>query len=246
MEVFCTYCSARKHNAPGLMPALDRYQSARIQRVAGLARTAAAPLLILSGKYGLLDSHDPVPWYNHVLAPEEVDDLSRVVAAQMQTRAVKSMRYFTEPLANPLLVPYADVVRKASPSAGVELQIVTLEGRNRTMSDWRAITAAAEQAKRAMIADRKQGDEQFSALLRVHPGDGMIFLKRGEAYEAVGDVEAATADYLKARALLPMPAWKSRAQEGIDRCVQQRFRTRAKPRLLPLCCLTWWPVYPRS
>lgn len=128
MDVYCTYCSAHKDRASGLMPALQRYKSDRIQRIVGLARTDRVLFLILSGEYGLLDSLDLIPWHNHLLRPAEVDTLAQTVAAQLEARGVTSMRYFTRPLSEPKLVPYADVAHKASRLAHVELQIAVLEG----------------------------------------------------------------------------------------------------------------------
>ena len=50
----------------------------------------------------------------------------------------------------------------------------------------KAIMNAAESAKQALIVNRSSGERQFQKLLAHHPGDGMVYLKRGEAYEVIG------------------------------------------------------------
>lgn len=217
MTVFCTYCSARKDQRSGLQPALERYISSRIRRVALLAADAAAPFLIFSGRFGFLDPQHPIPAYDHLLQPLEVHALAQVAAAQLEEKQVDAIRYFTEPLDSPTLIPYADAVRKAAELAGARFELVVLKERQGTVGDWRAITAKAEQAKRALVADRVAGDQVFDGLLEQFPGDGMVYLKRGEAYEAVGDRAAAADDFRKALALLPMATWKATAREGLQR-----------------------------
>lgn len=217
MTVFCTYCSAHKDQRPELLPALERYLSSRIRRVASMASDAATPFLIFSGQFGFLDPQHPIPIYDHLLQPHEVDSLAEVAAAQLKDKRVDAIRYFTDPLDSPTLIPYADAVRKAADLAGARFELLVLGERQGAMSDWRAITAKAEQARRALVADRAVGAEMFNDLLRQFPGDGMVYLKRGEAYEAVGECAAAADDFRKALALLPMAAWKATAREGLQR-----------------------------
>jgi hypothetical protein len=86
------------------------------------------------------------------------------------------------------------------------------------MNDWRAIKKEAEQAKGLLVADRSAGEQQFEALISRHPGDGMLYLQRAQALEAVGDRVAAASDYSKALVMLPMAAWQKTAREGLARC----------------------------
>jgi len=214
--VFCTYCSARKDQRSGLLPALERYTSSRIRRVASMAADARTPFLIFSGRFGFLDPQHPIPAYDQLLQPSEVSVLAEVTAAQLKEKQVDAIRYFTEPLDSPTLIPYADAVGKAAELAGARFEVVLLE-RQGIMSDWRAITAKAEKAKRALVAGRVAGEKMFNDLLQQFPGDGMVYLKRGEAYEAIGDCAAAADDFRKALALLPMASWKATAREALQR-----------------------------
>jgi Flp pilus assembly protein TadD len=75
----------------------------------------------------------------------------------------------------------------------------------------------ADKAKLALISDRSAGEREFSALFAQSPNDGMIYFKRGEAYEALGERTLAKTDFQRAMAMFPMSNWKARAQEAIDR-----------------------------
>jgi hypothetical protein len=45
----------------------------------------------------------------------------------------------------------------------------------------------------------------------------MVYSKRGEAYEALGDDARAADDFRHALALFPMADWKRRAKEALER-----------------------------
>jgi tetratricopeptide (TPR) repeat protein len=85
------------------------------------------------------------------------------------------------------------------------------------MSQWRELMAEAEAARQALLRDRAAGEREFDRLLAAHPKDGMIYFKRGEAFEALGEVERAVDDYRRAETLFPMADWKTRARESASR-----------------------------
>ncbi len=53
--------------------------------------------------------------------------------------------------------------------------------------------------------------------MAAHPNDGMVFLKRAEAYEQSGDRAAAAVDFARAEVLLPFPGRKAEARSGLRR-----------------------------
>lgn len=65
------------------MPAINRYISPRIEKTMKLAETQNADFLILSGKFGLLRPLDPIPWYDHMLTPDEVSAMAQKIAPQL-------------------------------------------------------------------------------------------------------------------------------------------------------------------
>ena len=85
------------------------------------------------------------------------------------------------------------------------------------MANWNEITVKAEEAKREMILDREAGEALFEQLLEDHGADGMLFFKRAEAYEGLGEFPLALADYRKSASLFRLHMWKLKAWAAIDR-----------------------------
>lgn len=85
------------------------------------------------------------------------------------------------------------------------------------LADWSSVMRAAEMAKAALRADRTRGEELFAKLMAAHPNDGMVYLKRAEAYERFGDRAAAAPDFARAEELLPFPGRKAEARAGLHR-----------------------------
>ena len=57
------------------------------------------------------------------------------------------------------------------------------------MADWREIMNEADQAKRQMIVNQAKGEQMFSDLILRVGNDGMVYYKRAEAYEALGELK---------------------------------------------------------
>lgn len=216
MTSFCTYCSATKSPESAEIPAIRRYQSSRIGRVYDASRTLGFRFRVLSGEYGLVAPEQGIPYYDHLLTLEEVPALAELVARQIREAGITAFVYFTKPLAtNPKVAPYHDALVTACRLTSASVCVVELE--DTSMSSWKAVMEAANRAKLAMVSDRAAGDRAFAALLAQNPNDGMIYFKRGEGYEALGEKSLAAADFTHAMALFPMPEWKARAKEALER-----------------------------
>ena len=72
MRYLCTICSKKKRLEAELMPARLRYLSSRISLLIEQSQISGIPLLILSGRYGLLSPDEQIPWYDHLLLEDEV------------------------------------------------------------------------------------------------------------------------------------------------------------------------------
>ncbi|NET55020.1 MAG: hypothetical protein F6K47_02080 [Symploca sp. SIO2E6] len=70
MEYICTTCSKDKRTDEVLLPASQRYISRRIKFVVNESIRLNKPLIILSGKYGLIDSELKIPWYDQKLTTD--------------------------------------------------------------------------------------------------------------------------------------------------------------------------------
>ncbi|MBI4443096.1 MAG: DUF4145 domain-containing protein [Acidobacteria bacterium] len=91
----------------------------------------------------------------------------------------------------------------------------------------------AEEVKRTLIQDRSQGESEFDTLLREDTTDGMVYFKRGEAYEVIGDLELAERDLRTALPLIRPGKldWKQRVQEALER-VQEAQKAQGIERIL--------------
>lgn len=89
------------------------------------------------------------------------------------------------------------------------------------MDNWRDIMREAEIAKAAMTRDRFAGEKEFDLLLRKRPKDGMVYFKRGEAYEVLRENALAAEDFRHAKGLFPMAVWKARAGEALLRVARR-------------------------
>jgi len=202
------------------MPVLERYRSSRIRQVAELAEQEGACFVVLSGKFGLLELHDKVPYYDYLLQPEDVPRMVDVVAEQIRQKGIDHITFFTKPTEDrEELRPYIDLIEQACFAADVPFELRILEGTR--MPNWREIMRKAEEAKRLLIRDRSEGEKAFDRLLQQYPSDGMVYFKRGEAWELIGELQLALRDYSKAELLFPMPKWKERARQAAERVEKQ-------------------------
>lgn len=129
MQAFCTYCSRDKNKEPGKMPAIYRYLDTRIEKVYSAASQLGLGFYILSGEFGLLPPQEPIPWYDHLLRPEEVENLADRMTKQILEYEINGLVYFTKPCAQDSnVVPYHDAIviacsRVSRPVFVVELRI---------------------------------------------------------------------------------------------------------------------------
>jgi hypothetical protein len=96
VEALVTYCSRDKDHSSVPLPALKRYKSARIRRIKQAADSQGAQFYILSGEFGLLKPSDPIPYYDHLLAPPEIDQLAAKIAGQLVTEHLTKVTFFCQ------------------------------------------------------------------------------------------------------------------------------------------------------
>ena len=81
---FVTYCSGKKRPDRKALPAINRYQSARIHHVHALARDEKVDFFILSGRFGLLSPDEKIPCYDHLMQPGDVDPISKMIVNRLR------------------------------------------------------------------------------------------------------------------------------------------------------------------
>ena len=123
MEYLITTCCADKSQDPALLPAIERYRSERIATVRAESEARTIPMLILSGRYGLLAPEDPIHWYDYALPASAVDALATRIAAQLEARGATRVEFHGEPPEVSGWAPYYDALRSACLDAGVDLEL---------------------------------------------------------------------------------------------------------------------------
>lgn len=129
MKIICTYCSGLKSEDGGLLPAVERYLSDRIVGLGLEADENYIEFMILSGEYGLIDRQYPLPYYDHLLQPDEVVKLSHKVASTLCMAGVKEVVYHTAaPELYSAVRPYLAVMESACEKASVAMRVAILAG----------------------------------------------------------------------------------------------------------------------
>lgn len=129
MKILCSYCSAEKLEDDNPLPAVERYLSKRLRTLWRRGRAQGTPLHILSGEFGLLGAEEPIPWYDHLLRPDEAAPLAFGVAARLRELGVDAVEYHTaSPVEHPQVRPYFAAIRAACEAAGASLHVVVLPG----------------------------------------------------------------------------------------------------------------------
>jgi hypothetical protein len=127
MNSFCTYCSATKRDEPGEIPAIHRYQSARIDNIYSAACLLGVEFYILSGEFGLIPPERTIPWYDHLLKPEEASVLADRIVGQIRQHGITTLIYFTQPLAQePHALPYHDAIAVACSRATAAFCVIEM------------------------------------------------------------------------------------------------------------------------
>jgi len=106
-----------------LLPAIERYISERIILVNQLAEKSGAEFKILSGKFGLLKADDKIPWYDHLLKMEEVEEMSKKVESQI--KSFDEIIFFT--CKSDYVEPYLETMVRASSHAKVKFTLIEKE-----------------------------------------------------------------------------------------------------------------------
>lgn len=123
-RVLVTYCSRRKSKEPGEIPAIQRYCSPRIAAAALRAQELGADFRILSGVFGILKAEDPLPYYDHLLAENEIAAMVDMVTPSL---SVYDEVIFASVIGD-FVAPYRAVLEQATRQVGIRLVEIALQG----------------------------------------------------------------------------------------------------------------------
>ena len=127
MIAYATYCSALKNYSKKALPAIQLYDSERISKVFELAKSQNAKFVILSGKHGLLEAHQQINYYDHLLDQTEVESHAGVMASQIATKDISEIVFFSNSVqTDPNLLPYLRSIKRACEIANIPITIKAL------------------------------------------------------------------------------------------------------------------------
>jgi hypothetical protein len=129
-----------------------RYLSPRLRAVLRAGARRRLPVLILSGKFGLLAPEEPIPWYDAPLTPEGARALVPAVAAQLRRLRAARLELHATPRDMPGWAPYYDLLETACRAAGVELSFVVVSSRDSSSAPVKESGRASANARDAARA----------------------------------------------------------------------------------------------
>jgi hypothetical protein len=128
LKILATYCSAQKDEQSGSLPAYQRYQSDRIKMVMARAEKQDFPFMILSGMFGLIEFDQPLPYYDHLLKPFEVEQHANFVAIQIKEFNVTEIEFYSRSLEeDPNLQAYHNCILTAGRMTGIQVSILIIQ-----------------------------------------------------------------------------------------------------------------------
>lgn len=121
-EVLCTTCCLEKQPTPTPLPASELYLDERIGAVLAEGQRLSKAVLILSGKFGLVRPEDRIPWYDHALRSEEVDELVPQLVDSLRISEVRKIRFYALPVETPGWRPYHEALERACWQLGIAVE----------------------------------------------------------------------------------------------------------------------------
>lgn len=125
---YCTICCAEKDTSEGTLPAIERYLSDRIRKVAAQSIVDGVAFYIFSGKFGLITPDTEIEWYDYKLPAEEVQSMSEKLTTQLVAEDITSLRWFApDPKDQSGWEPYESAMSQACLNADVEMTLARVE-----------------------------------------------------------------------------------------------------------------------
>ncbi len=121
MTLHITYCSKDKDRTRKDLPAIERYDSDRIDKIKALAEKRDEDFAILSGKCGLIGPEEKIPFYDELLRERNIPQLITGVKNFLESHNVDKVIYHTRKVENERK-PYFKLVKNACEGLNIELE----------------------------------------------------------------------------------------------------------------------------
>ena len=126
MTLHITYCSKDKDRTRKNLSAVDRYNSDRIDKVKKLAENNEAQFAILSGKYGLIDPYEEIPFYDELLREKDIPQLITGVKNFLESKNIERVIYHTKEVKGERR-PYFKLLKNACDTLEIEFEKKVIE-----------------------------------------------------------------------------------------------------------------------
>jgi hypothetical protein len=127
MKLIATYCAKAKATTAEPTPAYERYLSKRITHARDSALINRDKFAILSGRFGLIDGSEMIPYYDHLLQEDEIPSMIERVAETMRNWGVSELTWYSLPdNLDPFVWRYRAVITRAAAITECSLKVVEL------------------------------------------------------------------------------------------------------------------------
>lgn len=121
MKLHITYCSKEKDRTRKDLPAIERYKSKRIKHVKAITDEKDERFAILSGKYGLIDPDENIPFYDELMRERDITRLITDVGNFLESNNVNKVIYHTREVRGQR-IPYFKLIKNACETLEIELE----------------------------------------------------------------------------------------------------------------------------
>jgi hypothetical protein len=127
MHYVLTTCSKDKDEREIPLQAIQRYTDKRISYVHMISEKRSLPMVIFSGKYGILKTDDTIPFYDLKLEAELVNEMVEKVVPQFEKLNVTEVDFYgLNEIEYDGWEPYYAVIKKCCKQLNVKLNIFYL------------------------------------------------------------------------------------------------------------------------
>ena len=126
MTLHITYCSKEKDRTRKDLPSIQRYDSERIDKIKAYADQRNEKFAILSGKYGLIEPEEEIPFYDELLREKDIPHLVTGMKNFLESRNIEKVVYHTKEVENERR-PYFKLLKNACDTLDLEFEKKVIE-----------------------------------------------------------------------------------------------------------------------
>jgi hypothetical protein len=126
MTLHITYCSKEKDRTRKDLPSIQRYDSERIDKIKAYADQRNEKFAILSGKYGLIEPEEEIPFYDELLREKDIPHLITGVKNFLESRNIEKVVYHTKEVKDERR-PYFKLLKNACDTLDLEFEKKVIE-----------------------------------------------------------------------------------------------------------------------